>query len=158
MTFQIYSSKLTLEDISNLPQDLDLIIGAMPASQNGALVLNALNTRFPRANKHLATSCQGYFNQNNVYADRSMAIFGISDPEGSYGSAAGTLVDESAIRSLTYLLLETASLRAGRSGEVPQLIWLSASPGFEEQIIESIESFYNNYRSSSSSLDRIMSF
>lgn len=143
MSFQVYSYPFNQETSALFPTDLDLIIGSIPIGYDRQEVLQKLNARFPKAHKHLATSCRGSFNQRQVHLDQTITLFGISDPEGAYGSAAGEINEHCHIQSLVYLLLETASLRAGRSGELPHLVWMSASPGNEEQIISAIQSFYN---------------
>ena len=143
MSCTIYSHTFTSNHHEVFPSDLDLIIGSIPSQLKGNEILATLNKRFPKAHKYLATSCRGYFNQEQVHLDQSIALFGFADAERDYGSAAGEITNVSEVSNLVYLLLETASLRAGRSGELPALVWMSASPGYEEQIITAIQSFYN---------------
>ncbi len=142
MGLSIYSQVYHQSERSNLPSDLDCIIVTAPMECDPLSLLPALNRSFPRAQKHIATSCKGFFNQDHVYLDQSIGVFGFHDPLGSYGSAAGGFELESDVDHLVQQLLTTASLRAERSGELPSLVWMSATPGFEEQVINSIQSFY----------------
>ena len=138
----IHSHVYSLSEPTTLPSHLDCIIVSAPMESDPLSLLSALNLSFPRAQKHIATSCKGFFNQDRIYLDQSVGIFGFQDPQGSYGSAAGGFERESELSDLVLQLLTTASLRAERSGELPSLVWISATPGFEEQIIDMIQSFY----------------
>ena len=139
---EIYSDDYTDARSSTLPQNVDCLIVTAPANYDSKDLLHSLNRDFPNAQKHIATTCRGYLNQNQVHIDRTVGIYGFKDSWGSYGTAAGPLSDEKAVIDTVNLLLETASLRADRSGELPSLVWMSSTPGYEELIIEAIQSFY----------------
>lgn len=142
MGLHIYSDIHNIDDSSALPSDLDCIIVTVSAESDPLSILPKLNRSFPKAQKHIATSCRGYFNQNQIHLDQSVGVFGFHDPLGGYGSAAGEFEEESELQDLVYRLLTTASLRAERSGELPSLVWMSATPGYEEKIMAAIQSFY----------------
>ena len=76
MSFSIYSNTLGDDHAVVFPADLDLIIGSIPSCFQGTDIVHTLNQRFPKAHKHLATSCRGYFNQDQVHLDQSIALFG----------------------------------------------------------------------------------
>lgn len=142
--FKTFSQHLgpDLRGLSLLPQNLDCLIVTASAKMSSPELIMALNQSFPQAQKHIATSCQGHFNQDELCLGITGGVFGIKDPLGAYGSASGSLNDGEDLTQLVSLLLETASLRADRSGELPSLIWMSATPGVEEGIIEAIELFF----------------
>ena len=62
----------------------------------------------------------------------------ISDPEGDYSSAIEPVIGGDAQGAAAAALIE-ALRRAGRPGEEPDLVWLTATPDQEEQIIEGLQ-------------------
>lgn len=84
---------------------------------------------------HGATSCLGAMSHRGIHD--GLAAFVIDDPDGDYGSASRAYGDdtEAAVRDA----VREALLRADRPGETPDLIWLSATPGVEEQVLNGIE-------------------
>ncbi len=84
---------------------------------------------------HGATSCQGAMSHSghSVQKQGGGAAFLIYDDDGDYGSACAPLGENprAAAQSVTSSALEKAS----RPGEVPDLIWLSTSPGSEESVL-----------------------
>lgn len=86
---------------------------------------------------HGASSCLGVMTQTGVYADGSLGLFGLRDPDGGYGTGIAPLgADPSAAAAEA---LQRAIDAAGRQGEVPTLVWLTAAPGHEERCIAGIE-------------------
>ena len=83
---------------------------------------------------HCASSCQGSM-QNSGVTD--VGIFAISDPDGDYGTACATF--EQDVIQTARGITETALMRAGRVGEAPDLVWVSFTPGCEEDAIAGIE-------------------
>ena len=59
----------------------------------------------------------------------------ISDPEGDYSSAIEPVIGGDAQGAAAAALIE-ALRRAGRPGEEPDLVWLTATPDQEEQVID----------------------
>ncbi len=88
---------------------------------------------------HGASSCVGVMNQAGVaeIGLGSLGMFGIRDPEGSFGVGMAALGEDPAGAAGT--ALQQAIAAAGRPGESPTLIWLSAAPGHEEACIAGIE-------------------
>ena len=88
---------------------------------------------------HGASSCLGAMNQtghstNNPNGVSAMCIF---DDDGDYGTAFEPIGDPYAAGvKATARALENAD----RSGEAPEAVWLSVSPGDEEDVIRGIES------------------
>ena len=86
---------------------------------------------------HGASSCLGVMTQTGVHADGSLGLFGLRDPDGGYGTGIAPLgADPSAAAAEA---LQRAIDAAGRQGEVPTLVWLTAAPGHEERCIAGIE-------------------
>lgn len=89
---------------------------------------------------HGASSCLGVMTSDGPYVAQGsgVGILAISDPEGAYGSAVGPVIDGD-VEAATQQVLLAALAQAGRPGEAPELIWLTATPGTEERIIASIQ-------------------
>lgn len=89
---------------------------------------------------HGASSCMGVMTEKGVSQGGGNAIgaFAIWDKEGDYASAMVPL-DGLEPRAAGAEATRAALARAGRLGEAPDLVWLSASPGHEEEILEGIK-------------------
>jgi hypothetical protein len=101
-------------------------------------VADGLSELAPDVPVHGSSSCRGVMTERGFFAD-GLGVLCVADDKGSFGvggSAAGSS-DESTRAAATNALLE-ALARAGRSGEVPDLIWLTAPPGREELVLQGI--------------------
>ncbi|VAX04776.1 hypothetical protein MNBD_GAMMA20-782 [hydrothermal vent metagenome] len=90
---------------------------------------------------HGSTSCLGAMTERGVVnaEGRGIAAFGIVDPDGHYGVGEATLDAAASPEAATCQALDAALNDAGRPGEVPDLIWISAPPGCEERVISELE-------------------
>ena len=90
---------------------------------------------------HGSTSCLGAMTERGVANDegRGIAAFGIVDPDGDYGIGEATLAAAESPEAAAGQALDAALNDAGRPGEVPNLIWVSAPPGSEESVINGLE-------------------
>ncbi|MEM6480703.1 MAG: FIST N-terminal domain-containing protein [Pseudomonadota bacterium] len=84
---------------------------------------------------HGATSCLGAM--SNAGPTKGIAAFAIEDSAGAYGSALVAFNDspQDAAAEAT----RKALLAADRLGERPDLVWVSSTPGVEEDILAGIE-------------------
>ena len=91
---------------------------------------------------HGSTSCLGAMTERGVVntEGRGIAAFGIADPEGQYGVGEASLDVAASPETAAGQALDAALNDAGRPGEVPDLIWVSAPPGCEERVINGLES------------------
>lgn len=98
--------------------------------------VRALDLSDTEAQIHGATSCLGAMTGAGV--TDGLALFAIEDPDGAYGSCLKSFATDprQAARDAT---LE-ALTRADRLGEKPELVWVSSTPGFEEAVLEGIQS------------------
>ncbi|WP_179379069.1 FIST signal transduction protein [Jannaschia marina] len=85
---------------------------------------------------HGATSCLGAMTGEGP--TDGLAAFVLRDPAGAYGTALATFGDDpaGAAARATRAALENAD----RPGEQPDLVWVSATPGAEEEVLAGIES------------------
>jgi len=91
---------------------------------------------------HGSTSCLGAMTERGVVntEGRGIAAFGIADPDGDYGVGEATLDASASPEAAACQALDKALSDAGRPGEMPGLIWISAPPGCEERVINGLES------------------
>lgn len=84
---------------------------------------------------HGASSCLGVMTERgaHVAGEPVLAMLGLSDPEGAYGVGAAELAGRP--RAAGALAAQRAVEGADRPGENPTLIWLSAAPGAEEEVL-----------------------
>ena len=86
-------------------------------------------------NLHGATSCLGAMTMDG--ATDGATAFAVVDPQGAYGTA---LVEaKSDMRSASADAALRALIAADRLGEIPDLVWVSATPGAEEDVLAGIE-------------------
>ncbi len=85
---------------------------------------------------HGATSCLGAMT-NGGYT-KGVAAFAIDDPDGAYGTAVQAF--EGNPKVAASIATKNALIAADRMGEQPDLIWVSVTPGCEEDVLEGIES------------------
>jgi hypothetical protein len=88
---------------------------------------------------HGGSSCLGVMGSDGVsIGGAGLGVFAIWDADGSYGTAAAALGSDAAAAARATLL--SALVRAGRPGELPDMVWLSASPGREEAVLAGLRS------------------
>ncbi|EAR53263.1 hypothetical protein SKA34_13955 [Photobacterium sp. SKA34] len=96
-----------------------------------------LKKSFPNTAILGCTSCQGFMTNEGYFSGTGLALWAINDYHGAYGTAIISNFDT------PYEMARQATLKAihnsGRVGELPSLILLHATPGYEEQIIQGIE-------------------
>ncbi len=86
---------------------------------------------------HGATSCLGVMGSDGPKIENGAGAFAIWDASGDYGTALAEIKSDP--RKAAAEATAQALLAADRSGEAPDLIWISASPGSEEQILAGVE-------------------
>jgi len=84
---------------------------------------------------HGATSCLGAMSDAGV--TDGLAAFILRDPAGAYGSATADISEGAFAAGQT--ATRTALARCDRVGEKPDLIWIAATPGAEEDVLAGIE-------------------
>ncbi len=95
--------------------------------------------QLPTRALHGGTSCLGVMSDQGaaIAGGSGSGAFAIYDPDGSYGTGAAPLADDpqAAAEQATLAALQAA----GRQGESPALIWLTAAPGCEEAVLAGIQ-------------------
>ena len=86
------------------------------------------------------TSCLGAMTERGFHSENGvgLSLWGLHDPEGSYGVGAAVMGDDPGAAAIE--ALEQALDQAERMGEVPTLVWVNGAPGREEAMISGVES------------------
>ncbi|MEO1704378.1 MAG: FIST N-terminal domain-containing protein, partial [Pseudomonadota bacterium] len=84
---------------------------------------------------HGSTSCLGAMTHEG--ATRGVAIFCIADPDGAYGTGLSDFAEGP--RHAAASATQQALMAADRLGERPELVWVAATPGAEEDVVEGIQ-------------------
>jgi hypothetical protein len=114
------------------PADMVFFHGAQDC--NPKVITAALLERWPRVKVHGGSSCMGVMTRGWFRPDpRSFGFLGISDPAGAYGVGMAGL--QTNPREAAKKALGLALDHAGRPGEMPQMILLTAPPGCEEELL-----------------------
>ncbi|GAB5467121.1 MAG: FIST N-terminal domain-containing protein [Rhodospirillales bacterium] len=89
---------------------------------------------------HGATSCLGVMTESGLHGGNSggMGCLALWDAAGDYGTACLPLGQDPMATAAA--ATRQALQAAGRQGEAPELVWLTASPGCEEAVLAGIES------------------
>ena len=90
-------------------------------------------------NVHGCSSSLGIMTGAGPDVDGGLGLFGLRDAAGSFGVGMATLDEDADPAASAALALQRAIAAAQREGELPSLIWVSASPGCEETCIAGIE-------------------
>jgi hypothetical protein len=121
-----------------LPPRADFVACYFAERYGADAVRRAAAARLRPGAFHAGTSCRSVMTAGGLGSARhGLGCFAITDPAGDYGSALARKGDDPAraAREAT----RQALLSAGRAGEAPELVWLTATPGGEEEIIAGIE-------------------
>ncbi|MEC4678836.1 MAG: FIST N-terminal domain-containing protein [Nitrospirota bacterium] len=124
--------------LKELGDEPSTLVVSFSVSYDATLVLKAIRELSPNVPVQGASSCLGAMTQDGFHSNNGsgLSFFGILDPEGSYGVSASMITDNA--KQAAKDALEQALVAANCAGEVPAMIWLTAAPGFEEQLMEGI--------------------
>ncbi|MFD2176629.1 FIST signal transduction protein [Veronia pacifica] len=103
------------------------------------VIRQQLGMCYPDAQIIGCSSCQGLITESGYIDGQTVAVWALEDPEGAYGSAVLHFGHgQSDAAEVTKAALIQAIENSDRPGELPELIVLHATPGCEEDILESI--------------------
>lgn len=122
-----------------LSEELSWLLFFYTEGYNSTVVAEKMAVSFNGTPLHGGTSCQGVMSNRGFHSEqnRGMGLLAISDPQGSYGVGAADIGEDP--RGAASAALEDALENAMRVGEIPDLVWMNAAPGCEEELIKGIE-------------------
>ena len=121
----------------------DLLIVQHGAAQDAEAVLRALHAAFGAVPVHGGSSCRIVMADGQIAVGKGIAVLAITDPDGRYGTASAELGDDP--RASASRAVEQALAMAGRSGEAPDLVWLTVAPGAEPAVLAGIKDVVGPY-------------
>ncbi len=142
------TQKACCEVITSLKQQLcgpaDFIVCYYSANYQYSQIAKNLQFAFLSIPIIACSSCRGVFTQAGFHSNdgAGLALWAINDKSGSYGTGLEYIEkdsDTASIRQASQKALLQALDDANRPGELPELIWLHSSPGYEEQTIAALE-------------------
>ncbi len=89
---------------------------------------------------HGGTSCLGVMTGGGASIEHGsgLGLAAFEDPGGDFGTGIAQLGDNPGAAATK--ATRAALAQAGRDGEAPELIWLTAAPGAEEEVLRGVES------------------
>lgn len=129
---------IVAELMTDQPRPPDFVSIHHGAARAGSAILPLAQTLLPGSALHGASSCRGVMTDRGMLDadDTAIGVFAVWDARGAFGSAMAPLGD--CPRTAACDATRTALARAGRPGEAPGLLWLSAAPGQEEAVLDGI--------------------
>ena len=105
------------------------------------VVLEEVNKFFPNAQVYGGTSCAAVITKDGYHAGEvgSLALMGVSTENISFGVGGADLDEENSPREAGKKSVTEAVKNAGREGETPMIVLITAAPGEEEEILLGIE-------------------
>jgi len=103
-------------------------------------ICSTLSRLAPKVPVHGASSCRGVMTGSGFIpgSPGALGLFGIYDPDGDYGVGLRCF-EENPGQSGAEAVAESLE-NAGRPGESPHFVWITATPGYEEKLLAGIES------------------
>ena len=132
-------STISNKIIKKLTFSPSIIFVYSSVSHSSRKIISAFQKLFPEIPIHGGSSCLGVMTEDGFHSKDGVGIgaLGIYDPKGSYGVAMVNIAKNA--RATGSEVVSEAIKNSGRLGEVPDLIWVSAAPGSEEEIIKGIQ-------------------
>lgn len=117
----------------------DIIFVFADAEHSAERLRSELCFQFREAAIHGGSSCRGVLvgGAGTTEDFRSVGMIAIWNTDGDQGSAIAPLGADA--KEAAIFATRKALQNAGRSEEVPDLVWITAAPGCEEQILEGIK-------------------
>ena len=122
----------------------DLLVLHCSVTYDVQAVMAELNKCAREIPLHGGTSCLGVMTEAGFHSEEAqgLGLLGLSDPEGAFGVGYADLADDPANAART--ALSRALDQANCPGETPVMIWMTAVPGYEEVLIESLTDVVGN--------------
>lgn len=125
-----------LKDLGEAP---NLLIVHCSVGYDIAAVIEVVRSLTPGVAIHGGTSCKGVMTQAGVasHDDIGLAMLALADAEGSFGVGAAA-IDDGNPTLAAQTAINQALAHADCPGEVPSMVWLTAVPGHEEELLAGI--------------------
>lgn len=125
--------------IAELGEAPELLFFHATAAHDPRVCAAILAERFPQAKVHGSSTCIGVMTSQGFHSEDGcgMGALALHDVAGSYGVGAARVDGDG--KKAAQLALDLALEQADMMGMAPALIWISAPPGCEEDVILGLE-------------------
>lgn len=142
MKIETVASDLTdtaraLEAVAEAARGADFVFAAANADHPAAQVQAGLSALGIGA-LHGASSCRGAMSAAGHSTKAGLTLFVLRDAAGDYGTGRAAFGADGA-RGAAQRATEAALAACAREGEVPDVLWVTATPGAEEAVLQGIE-------------------
>lgn len=116
-----------------------IILCYFTEEHDGKHVIDLLRGFYPKAKIHGCSSCKGIMTDKGFFASPAISVWALFDTKnGAYGTGLASFSHFS-VSEATKNALFHAIKDSGRFGELPELLVLHTTPGFEEEVLKTIE-------------------
>lgn len=127
-----------VSEISKTIHSPDLILAYYTETQNAPALKEELKKYYPNSQLLACSSCQGTMSDKGYSQGHSIAALAIQDEKGAYGTSACHLNTSRSVIDQVKDVLQQAIANSERLGELPSLIILHSTSGYEELILQGI--------------------
>ena len=133
-----------LQLCTKLSGDASLLLAFHTERYPAAELLAAVRALPPGVRVHATSSCAAVMTEEGFHSvdGRALGLWGLRDPEGAFGVGIASLQPDPSRAAVQ--ALEQALAEAGRPGEAPHMVWISAAPGSEEAVLAGIREVLGN--------------
>lgn len=116
-----------------------IVIASYSSICDTSLITETLSSKSADTAIMGGSTCRGSMTQSGLigFGDANISLWGLCDEDGDYGVGFSEYND--CIKSATEKALDQALTHADRQGELPDLVWIHSSPGFEEQVVSTLD-------------------
>jgi hypothetical protein len=124
---------------SKLNDDPKVVIASYSSICDTSLITETLSADLPHSAIMGGSTCRGSLTQSGLvgFGEPNISLWALCDDDGDYG--VGFAEYKECVKSATEHALEKALISADRQGELPDLVWIHSSPGFEEQVVSTLD-------------------
>ncbi len=126
------------EEIKRTIQSPSLILAYYTETQDENALNTALKQQFPRSSIIGCSSCKGTMTEKGYIGGHALSVWAVEDEQGAYGAAMCEVEPGCDVHTKAKHVLRQAIAQSGRPGELPSLIALHATTGYEETILRAI--------------------
>lgn len=125
-------------EISKSIHSPNLILIYYTETQDAAILKETLRKYYPQTQLLACSSCQGTMSDQGYLQGHSIVVLAIQDDKGAYGTSACHLNTSRPVIDQVKNVLQQAIANSQRLGELPALIILHSTSGYEELILQGI--------------------
>lgn len=126
-------------------ENLKLIIGTCSPDFERNLIFKHFNDVFEDVKFHINSSALGVMNSSGFYMGNALTCLAFYQTKNDESFGVGHIELSSEVFKDSEDAIQKAIESAGRKGEMPSAIWLTAAPGNEETIIAATESVIGSH-------------